>query len=102
MNFQITSESIQRWVRVGLYYIFGGVGALGIHLGGSTKEIIISVVGFALTAAWTKYGSSVSSMLTEVEKTDGVNKVEVVLDRTKIDPKSLNAATPDAVVVKST
>lgn len=97
---QITSEAIQRWIRIALYYVFGGVGALGIQLGGSTKEIIISIVGFAVTAAWTKYGSSVNAMLTEVEKTDGIAKVNVQVDPNKIDPKAINEATPDGVTAR--
>lgn len=97
----ITSEAIQRWIRIALYYIFGGVGAMGIQLGGSTKELIISAVGFAVTAAWTKYGSSLNSMLTEVQKTAGVNEVTVKVDSTVIKPTDINNATPEGVVAKS-
>lgn len=99
---QITSEAIQRWVRILLYYIFGGVGAMGIRLGGSTKELVISVVGFALTALWTKYGSTVSAMLTEVQKSAGVEEVQVKVDPTVITPKELSSATPERVLVKPT
>ena len=97
---QITSEAIQRWVRIGLYYIFGGVGAMGIHLGGSAKELIISVVGFGLTALWTKYGSTVGAMLTEVEKTAGVQTVEVRVDAAVIKPTELASVTPTGVTVR--
>jgi len=98
---QITSEAIQRWVRVGLYYIFGAVGSFGLTVNGSMKEIIISVVGFAATAAWTKYGSSLSSMITEVEKTAGVEKVKVEVDPNTISPSELDKATPTAVEVNA-
>lgn len=96
---QITSEAIQRWIRVALYYIFGAVGSYGLTLGVSTKEMIISIVGFIATAAWTKYGSSLSSMITEVEKTAGVEKVKVDVDPNQINPSELNKATPAAVEV---
>lgn len=97
---QVTSEAIQRWVRVAMYYVFGGVGMLGFTPSGSAREMIISVVGFAATAAWTKYGSSLNSMLTEVQKTAGVEKVDVKVDPTVIKPSDINAGTPDAVTAK--
>lgn len=96
---QITSEAIQRWVRIGLYYIFGAIGWSGTVGDFDLKTIIVSVVGFAATAAWTKYGSSLNAMLTEVEKTEGVKKVDVKVDPTVIKPSEVNAATPAAVTV---
>lgn len=96
----ITSEAIQRWIRVALYYIFGAVGSYGLTLGGSTKELIISIVGFIGTAAWTKYGSTLNAMLTEVEKTAGVEKVDVKVDPNVIKPSDINAATPAKVEAK--
>lgn len=97
---EITSEAIQRWTRIVLYYIFGAVGWSGMAAGLDLKSLIVSGVGFGLTALWTKYGSTVSSMLTEVEKASGVKKVEVAVDPAVIKPTELNAATPPAVVVK--
>lgn len=96
----ITSESIQRWTRIVLYYIFGAVGWGGIAAGIDLKSLIVSGVGFGLTALWTKYGSTVGAMLTEVEKTAGVEKVQVLVDPTVVDPVQLNRSTPAAVVVK--
>jgi hypothetical protein len=97
----ITSESIQRWTRIVLYYIFGAVGYGGVQSGFDWRPIVVSGVGFGLTALWTKYGSTVGAMLTEVEKTDGVKEIEVKVDPKLVSPRDLNAATPDAVVVKS-
>jgi hypothetical protein len=96
---QITSESIQRWTRIVLYYIFGAVGWGGMAAGIDVKSLIVSGVGFGLTALWTKYGSTVGAMLTEVEKTAGVKEVDVKVDPTVIKPSDLNAATPSNVVV---
>lgn len=96
----ITSESIQRWTRIVLYYIFGAVGWGGVAAGFDLKSLIVSGVGFGLTALWTKYGSTVGAMLTEVEKTAGVEKVQVLVDPTVVDPVQLNRSTPAAVVVK--
>src|SRR5687768_4308149 len=96
----ITSEAIQRWVRVALYVIFGGVGSLGLQLGGSVKELIVSVVGLGATMLWTRYGSSLNSMLTEVEKTAGVQQIEVKVDPAVIKPSDINSGTPSAVTAK--
>lgn len=97
----ITSEAIQRWVRVALYYGWGLLGAWGASDSGqSIKAIVASGVGFLLTAAWTKYGSSLNAMLTEVEKTEGVKKVEVAVDPNVIKPADVNSATPSGVVAK--
>ncbi len=98
----ITSEAIQRWVRVALYYVWGFLGAWGASpTGDSVKAIVVSAVGFLATAAWTKYGSSLNAMLTEVEKTDGVKKVDVKVDPAVIKPSDINKATPDAVTATS-
>lgn len=97
----ITSEAIQRWARVALYVVFGGLANHGLTVSTSSKETIVSIVGLLATAAWTKYGSTLSSMLAEVEKTQGVEKVELKVDPEQINPHELNQATPAAVVVKS-
>lgn len=98
---QVTSESVQRWVRVILYYVWGGLGTIGVTTSDGTKALVASIVGFIATAAWTKWGSSVSSMLTEVAKVDGVDKVTVQVNADKVNPTPIAAATPNAVVVKS-
>lgn len=97
---QITSEAIQRWVRVALYYGWGALGTWGASANGqSIKAVVASAIGFAITAAWTKYGSSVNAMLTEVQKTAGVEEVEVKVDPKVIKPSELQAATPAEVTV---
>lgn len=98
---QITSEAIQRWTRIILYYIFGAVGWGGVVGGVDLKLLITSGVGFLITAIWTKYGSTVGSLLTEVEKTAGVQKVDVKVDPSQINPTDLNKATPASVTVKT-
>ena len=98
---EITSEAVQRWVRVALYYVWGFLGAWGASdMGQNVKAIVASGIGFLLTAAWTKYGSSLNSMLTEVQKTAGVEKVEVKVNPEVIKPADINKATPAEVVAK--
>lgn len=94
----ITSEAVQRWVRVALYYVWGFLGAWGASpTGNSVKAIVASGLGFLATAAWTKYGHNLNSLLTEVEKTDGVSKVNLKVDSNVIDPKTINQNTPQNV-----
>lgn len=94
----ITIEAVQRWTRVGLYYGWGFLGAWGASpTGDSVKAIALSALGFAVTAAWTKYGSRLNAMLTEVEKTAGVDKVNVQVDPNVIKPSDINTNTPAAV-----
>lgn len=97
----VTSESIQRWVRVFLYSGWGYLGAWGATPGAQNiKAMVAAALGFGATALWTKYGSTVKAMLTEIEKTSGVEKVDVKVDPTKISPIELNQATPEGVTVK--
>jgi hypothetical protein len=99
----ITSEAIQRWVRIGLYYGWGLLGAWGASdMGQNIYAIVVSGLGFLATAAWTKYGSTVNSMLTEVGKVDGIKRAEVVVDPEKISPTDIDKGTPSNVVVKVT
>ena len=94
----ITPEAIQRWVRVALYYGWGFLGAWGASdMGQSVVAVLASVVGFAATAAWTKYGHSLNNLLTEVEKTDGVSKVNVTVNADVIKPAEVNQGTPSGV-----
>ena len=98
----ITPEAIQRWVRIGLYYVWGFLGAWGAtDMGQNVKLMVASALGFVATAAWTKYGSRLSAMLSEVEKTAGVEKLTVTVDPTKVNPTQLAKETPDAVTVKA-
>lgn len=95
--FQITSESVQRWVRVGLYSGFGALADRGIKVEGTWKELITAGVGLLATAAWTMYGSRLNAMLSEIGKIDGVEKAILELDPTKIKPAEVNKATPENV-----
>lgn len=99
----ITSESIQRWTRIILYYIFGALGYGGATATGGLdwRQLAVSAVGFGLTALWTKYGSTVDAMLTEVGKTAGVEEVQAKVNTAVISARDLNDATPTNVVVKS-
>ena len=100
---QITSEAIQRWMRVALYYGWGALGTWGASANGqSIKAIVASGIGFAVTAVWTKYGSSVNAMLTEVQKTAGVEKVDVKVDPQVIKPSEINSNTPTGVTASPT
>lgn len=95
-----TSEAIQRWIRIALYYVWGGLGTYGITVGDSWKSLTASILGFVATAVWTKYGSTVNAMLTEVGKTEGVESVAVQTNPLVIRPVDVITGTPDNVTAK--
>lgn len=95
----MTSEAIQRYVRVALYALFSSLATVGVTLPDNTKTMIAGIVGFLLNLAWTVWGSKLSNLLSEAEKTAGVEQIKVVVDPNKIDAPALSAATPAAVAV---
>lgn len=100
--FEVTSESVQRWIRVGLYTGFGALANHGMTVSSGVKEMVIAGAGILGTIVWTMYGSRVNAMLTEISKTDGIQKVDVKVDPTIIKPADISKATPDNVTAKST
>lgn len=98
--FQITSEAIQRWTRVGLYVGFGALANYGVNVSNGVKELAISSLGIAATVLWTVYGSRMNAMLSEIGKIRGVEEALVKVDANLIDPKIINSGTPTNVVAK--
>jgi hypothetical protein len=97
----MNSETIQRYVRVAIYYICGALGTYGVTVPDSTKALIVSIVAVVANLAWTVWGTKLSNLLSEVQAKSGVNSVAVSVDPTVIKPADLAAATPDGVTVKA-
>lgn len=95
---EVTSEAVQRWVRIGLYTGFGALANHGFSVSASNKELIISVIGFVMTVAWTKYGTRLNAMLTEIGKIEGVESAVVKVNPELINPRVVVDGTPDNVV----
>ena len=97
----MTSELIQRYVRVALYALFSSLATIGFTVPDSTTTTIVGIAGFMANLAYTIWGTQLSALLSEAEKKDGVRKIDITVDPGKIDTGTLAAATPSAVNVKT-
>ncbi len=95
----MTSETIQRYARVVLYYAFGALASAGVTIPDNTKTLVAGIIGFLVTFAWTVWGNKLSNLLAEIQAKSGVEAVSVKVDPEQIDPKALASATPAAVTV---
>lgn len=92
-----TSQEIQQWVRIGLYYFWGWLLAHGYSVSQDRKELVASAVGFLLTMAWTIWGSNLKNLLARAKATAGVEEINVKVNDTMIDPSDVNKGTPRGV-----
>jgi len=88
----MTSEKIQQYIRIALYYLFGALGSYGVSVPDGAKALIVSVVGAVATLAWTVYGTRLSALLAQIAKSPDVQKVIVS------DPEVANAVPSGKVV----
>src|ERR1700755_2789652 len=89
-----TSEDIARFVRIGLYYFWGGLGYYGFSQPDEgTKAIIISVTGGLATLVWSIWGMRLVNKLREIAKYQEVKKVVVATPE-------IEASTPDKVKLR--
>jgi ABC-type arginine transport system ATPase subunit len=87
---KITSEAVQRYARIALYWLAGMLVQHGI----GNQSMVEPAVGFGVTAItflWTIYGNRIVAKLNEIAKMDIVQNV-VVTDQAVAD------ATADKVV----
>lgn len=73
----MTSERFQQYVRIALYYLFGALGSYGVSVSDGSKAMIVSVVGFLATLAWTAYGTRLNALLAQISKSPDVQRVIV-------------------------
>lgn len=99
MSNLFTSESVQRYLRIALYHFWAILGSWGYTAGDSTKTLVASILGSLLTVAWSIWGHRLSALFSEAEKVDGVEKIKVEADPTKVDLPALAAATPNTVTI---
>lgn len=78
----MTSEQIQQYVRVALYWIFGALASYGVAVPDQAKGIAIAIVGTLATLAWTAYGTRLNAKINEIAKSPDVQKI-VVADPVK-------------------
>lgn len=93
-----TNETVQRYVRIALYVLYGALLQIGVTIPDSKKSLIAGIVGVIANLAWTMWGTKLSNMLKEIQKTNGVEGARIIVDPAKIDPVALNQATPAGVI----
>lgn len=73
----ITSEQVQRYSRIFIYWAMGALATHGVSVSGSLSEIIAS--GFVTIAniAWTIYGGRLMARINELAKSGQVQEIVV-------------------------
>lgn len=72
----LTSEQIQSYVRIALYFIAGNLVQRGIVTSG-TLELVAGLLGGLAVFGWTLWGSRLEAKIAEIAKFEEVKKVEV-------------------------
>lgn len=72
-----TSENIQRYIRIFVYYAAGALTSYGVTVSSSNKELIAGIAAFLANIAWTAWGNTLNAKLAEVAKAGEVEKVVV-------------------------
>lgn len=72
----LTSEKIQSYVRIALYFVAGNFVQRG-YISASALEMIVGLVGGLAVFGWTLWGSRLEAKLAELAKYQEVKKVEV-------------------------
>ena len=97
----MNAATLQRYVRVALYYIFGALATYGVSVPDNKKALIASILGTVANVVWTIYGTKLSALLTEIQAKGGVTAVNVTVDPAVISPSKLASDTPQNVTVKT-
>ena len=88
----MTSEQIQQYVRIGLYWCFGALATYGVSVPDGAKGVAVAIVGTLATLAWTAYGTRLTAKINEIAKSPDVQKIVVS------DPATANAVPSSKVV----
>lgn len=96
----MSSQDIQQYVRIALYYGFSALGTIGVAVPGNTKALIVSVVGTLANLAWTAYGTRLNGLLEQVKAKAGVEAVDVKVDTAVIAPSDITNNTSAGIVAK--
>jgi hypothetical protein len=101
MENDVTTQNIQQYVRVTLYYIFGALATYGVQVPDNKKTLILSVVGVMANLAWTVYGTRLNGLLEQIKEKSGVDSIEVKVNPDVINPTALNQNTSSGIVAKA-
>ncbi len=69
--------TIQQYVRIALYWLFGALGSYGFSVPDSSRAVIVSIAGSLATLAWTMYGTRLNGLLEQAKAKAGVTSIDV-------------------------
>lgn len=98
----MNSQSIQQYVRIALYYLFGALATYGVTVPDNTKALVVSIVGVAANFAWTLWGTRLNGLLEQIKAKSGVEGVTVKVDPDVIDPSAVTLNTSSGIVAAPT
>jgi len=93
--------TIQQYVRIALYQLFAALGSHGYAVSGSSREVVISIVGSLATLAWTIYGTRLNGLLEQAKAKAGVTEINVKVDPVVIKPAAINDNTSSGITAKA-
>lgn len=97
----ITTEDVQRYVRIVGYLIVGSLTQRGIAVDGTWIELALSLVGGSLLVAWSVYGMRINAKIAELGKLAKIEDTPVAAVVTTNTPegRALAREIPGPVVV---
>jgi hypothetical protein len=96
----VTSQNIQQYVRIALYWLFGALASHGMTVQDGTKTMIVGVAGALATLAWTAYGTRLNGLLEQIKEKAGVESIEVKVNPAVIAPSDITQNTSSGIVAK--
>lgn len=96
----MTSQNIQQYVRIALYWLFSALAAHGMAVPDGTKAMVAGIVGGLATLAWTAYGTRLNGLLEQIKEKAGVEAIEVKVDPAVLKPLDITNNTSSGIVAK--
>jgi hypothetical protein len=93
--------TIQQYVRIVLYWLFGALGSYGVSVPDSSRAVIVSIAGSLATLAWTIYGTRLNGLLEQAKAKSGVTSIAVNVDPVIIKPAAINDNTSAGITAKA-
>ncbi len=93
--------TIQQYVRIALYLLWGALANYGIVVPDSSRALIVSISGGVATLAWTVYKTRLNGLLEQAKAKSGVTSIDVKVDPVIIKPAAINDNTSAGITAKA-
>ena len=93
----MTSADFQQYTRILLYSIFGALANYGVVVPDNTKTLVLSILGFVATFAWTLWGTRLNGLLEQIKAKTGVEAVTIKVNPDVIPPSSVTQNTSPGI-----